>query len=180
MLEAMLLTKTLSFNKQNGFSLIEVMVSFLILGVGLLGMGTMVSNGVKMNQNAHFRTASVVLAQDLADKVRANRSVDYGDIENPTVDNSCILSASDTLTACTSLATTDLALWNQAVARVLPGGVGVICGDDTPMDGASPDEKKCDGGDATAIKIWWIDNSSMDMETEDKDIKWQRYTTVLY
>lgn len=166
--------------KQSGFSLIEVMVSFLILGVGLLGMGTMVSNGVKMNQTAHHRTTSIVLAQDMADKVRANRSTDYTSISEASSDSSCILSGSANLAACDSLAETDVAIWEEAVAQALPGGKAEICKDDTPMDGKSPTEPECDGGDAIAIKIWWVDNARMGKSTEAKDVKWQRYNSMMY
>lgn len=167
-------------SSQFGFSLIEVMVSFLILGVGLLGMGTMVSNGIQMNQTAHLRTASIVLAQDMADKIRANRSADYISIPNPSITASCSLTSSaTTITACGSLAETDVARWNQSLSQLLPGGVGVICSDDTPMDGNNPAAPACDGGDATAIKIWWVDNNQTENGTAIAAATWQRYVSVI-
>jgi type IV pilus assembly protein PilV len=166
---------------EQGFTLIEVMISFLILAIGLLGMGSMVATGTQLNQNAHLRTASVVLAQDMADRVRANRQVDYATIETPEIASDCFASESDTLSACATMAETDIAVWNASVAQLLPGGQGVICGDDTPSDGDSPDAPACDGGDATAIKIWWVETS----RTEESDggsesLVWQRHVSVLY
>lgn len=57
---------------QRGTSLIEVIVSLLILGVGLLGMLSLQANGLNGNQRANFVTDAQILAQDMADRIRAS------------------------------------------------------------------------------------------------------------
>lgn len=56
---------------QKGAGLVETMVSLLILGVGLLGVLSLQVNGSSSNQRAVFLTEAQVLAQDMADRIRA-------------------------------------------------------------------------------------------------------------
>ena len=57
---------------QYGFSLIEVLISVLVFGVGVLGLGSLQIASLKGSSNAHYRTTASVLAQDLADRMRSN------------------------------------------------------------------------------------------------------------
>lgn len=59
---------------QKGTSLIEVMVSLLILGVGLLGMLSLQANGLNGNQRANFVTDAQIVAQDMAGRIQASAS----------------------------------------------------------------------------------------------------------
>jgi type IV pilus assembly protein PilV len=56
---------------QRGSGLIEVMVSLLILGVGLLGMLSLQANGLNSGQRALFATEANLLAQDMANRILA-------------------------------------------------------------------------------------------------------------
>lgn len=56
---------------QRGSGLIEVMVSLLILGVGLLGVLSLQVNGINSNQRAVFVTEAQMLAQDMANRILA-------------------------------------------------------------------------------------------------------------
>lgn len=58
--------------KQCGFSMIEVLVSLLVIGVGLLGMSGLQLSAMKSTSNAHSRTTASILAFSMAEKMRAN------------------------------------------------------------------------------------------------------------
>jgi type IV pilus assembly protein PilV len=60
--------------KQQGMSLIEVMVAVAILATGLLGLGALQTRSIMFNQSAHYRSIAADLASDLADRIRANRN----------------------------------------------------------------------------------------------------------
>jgi type IV pilus assembly protein PilV len=60
---------TLSF--QSGVSLLEVMITVLILTVGLLGMAKMQMISASYNQSSFFRSQATLLAYDMADRMRA-------------------------------------------------------------------------------------------------------------
>jgi len=58
--------------KQHGFSLIEILISVLVFGVGILGLGGLQIASLKGSNDAHYRTTASVLAMDLADRMRSN------------------------------------------------------------------------------------------------------------
>ena len=59
---------------QQGFTLIEVMVAVFVLAVGILGMAGMQAVSVRESQNSIFRSQADILAGDMADRLRANRT----------------------------------------------------------------------------------------------------------
>jgi len=61
-------------NKQQGFSLLELMIAILILAIGLLGMAAMQSVALSSNQEAQIRVQALAIAEDLASRMRANRA----------------------------------------------------------------------------------------------------------
>lgn len=56
-----------------GFSLIEVMVAVLVLGLGLLGFALLQTMSVRFTQSANQRTQATNLAYDMLDQIRVNR-----------------------------------------------------------------------------------------------------------
>lgn len=57
---------------QSGFTLIEVLVSVLILLVGMLGVVGMQMLSLQANQGAYFRSQAVYIASEILDAMRAN------------------------------------------------------------------------------------------------------------
>ena len=58
--------------RQEGFTLIELMIAIVILSVGLLGMATLTGSIVQKNKLSNDLTAATTLAQDKLEEVRAN------------------------------------------------------------------------------------------------------------
>lgn len=58
---------------QDGFSLIEVLVAVLVLGIGLLGFAALQLSAVSTGEEGYYRSQATLIAQDLADRMRANR-----------------------------------------------------------------------------------------------------------
>ena len=112
--------------KQSGFTLLEVLIALLILSIGLLGLASLQTNGLRSNQMASMRTTATQLAYDIADRMRANPGgVDAQNyvITAAAADPTIPTGQSCEAIACTSaqMATYDLAQW-RAAARNLPGG----------------------------------------------------------
>lgn len=59
--------------RQQGFSLIEVLIAVLVLGVGLLGFAMLQTTSLRMTQSAGYRTQATNLANELLDQMRASR-----------------------------------------------------------------------------------------------------------
>ncbi len=57
---------------QGGFTLIEVMVSVLVLLVGILGVVGMQMLSLQANQGAYFRSQAIFAAAEILDAMRAN------------------------------------------------------------------------------------------------------------
>lgn len=60
--------------RQKGISLIEILVTLVILAVGLLGLAGLMLDGLRNNQSAYLRTQASILAYDMADRMRINRT----------------------------------------------------------------------------------------------------------
>lgn len=157
------------FRLDGGFTLLEVLVATVVLSVGMLSLAGLQVIGLRTGHSSYLRTQATIQSYDIIDRMRANeRGVEY--YNKPTLagsagteDTNC-----ETVNGCdtASMAAHDLFRWNEAIADVLPGGVGVVCVDSTPEDGDLSDPA-CDnlggGNSATAtyaIKIWWTDDQS--------------------
>ena len=79
-------------SNQSGFSLLEVLITLVVLAFGLLGLGMMQTMNLRFTKSAEQRTQAVNLASELLDTIRANRSevdaylMDEADFESVTVD----------------------------------------------------------------------------------------------
>jgi type IV pilus assembly protein PilV len=58
---------------QRGFHLIEVLVAVVVLSIGLLGIAALQVQGLRYNYGSFSRSQAVVIANDLAERIYANR-----------------------------------------------------------------------------------------------------------
>jgi type IV pilus assembly protein PilV len=145
--------------QQSGFTLIEVLVSVLVLSIGLVGVAALQGVSLKNTQSAFMRSQATALAYDLADRMRANVIAARTGLYDP--GTAATVTGCKSTTGCTAqdMAKHDLAEWNAAIATYLPMGQGFVCVDSTPNDGTSAASPACDGsGTQLTVKIWWDDN----------------------
>lgn len=152
-------------HKSNGFlsalagsTLIEVLVSLLVLSFGMLGMAGVQAVSLRGNLAAYYRTMATTQSVDIVERMRANivgvADGDYDDAGGAATAN-CF-----TAIGCSSaqMAAQDIFDWSATVTATLPLGGSVICLDSTPTDG-TPEATACDGaGSIYAIKLWWDDD----------------------
>jgi type IV pilus assembly protein PilV len=64
-----------------GFTLIEVLVTIVVMGIGLLGFALLQTMNLRFAQSANYRTQATNLAYNLPDQMRSNRrfAVQYED-----------------------------------------------------------------------------------------------------
>ncbi len=105
--------------RQQGFSLLEVLVAVLILAVGVLGALLMQTNALRYSASAADHTQATFIAYDMLDRMRAN-PVDLHRYAT-SVQPGCTASPSST-----SILATDLADFAHAVSCLLPGGHGGV------------------------------------------------------
>mgnify|MGYP005846657843 CR=1 FL=1 len=69
--------------RQRGVTLIEILITLLVLAVGLLGLAALQGLSLQSGQVAYQRSQAVSIAYEVADFARANRSVaSAGDLQD--------------------------------------------------------------------------------------------------
>lgn len=109
-----------------GFSLIEVMIALLVLGVGLLGFALLQTMNVRFTKSAQQRTVASNLAYEIIDIMRTQRSMgsyfngitfnSFSDLDPDTV---CVRSADATVSA-------NIDRWKCEVSTALPEGAAEV------------------------------------------------------
>ena len=117
----------------HGFTLVEVLVALVVLTIGMLGIAAVYLEGLRSSRMALLRTQAVVLAADMADRIRANRYVISGaQVYDPTSTVATARDACDKTTDVTSTCSpsqmfaNDLARWQSSIQNRLPGGAGTV------------------------------------------------------
>ena len=140
--------------KDNGFSLIEILITLVILSFGLMGLAFLQINAMQLNHGAYLRTQIEVLTYDMVDRLRANRteamsSANYQltlSTEPPTPSINC-----NTANCSESqMAEFDLYEWREYLSNNLPQGKGAISY-----------VVMADGGRLYTIDIKWLANRSV-------------------
>ena len=104
-------------HRQSGFSLLEVLITIVIMAIGLLGLAGLTAASMRNSHGSYNRSQAVWLSYDMADRMRANRA-------------SAVAGNYNTALAAAapgggSVSATDLGQWKAAVAQ-LPGGRGAV------------------------------------------------------
>ena len=97
-------------NRTKGFSLIELLVAVLVMGIGVLGITALQMVSLQNNRGALLRADAVQLAYDMMDRIRANTGAAYGALDigdGPPAATDCMANN------CTAaqMAAFDLAVW---------------------------------------------------------------------
>jgi len=164
-------------NRRNhsGFTLVEVLVTVVVVSIGLLGLAGLQINGLRANMSSEARSKATLLASDIIERMRANpvglTDNDYANITtagagcgvqpNPFCSNTSSSIAADCTTA--EMATFDAWVWAcgmpPANGNVQPGGVTnqlnqgtgtVVC---TDVD--TTDADACSEGSTYTVTVTW-------------------------
>ena len=135
--------------QQNGFTLIEVLVSVFVLALGVIGIAGMQLTAMRNSQQSNYQTVAVQLASELADNMRSNAAVmKKDDSDNPFLFSYDSASGSNpdepgskcyTTTNCDAdaLAKFDIYEWSLRLKGMLPNGRVKVCRDKQPVTGGT-------------------------------------------
>ena len=149
--------------KAKGFSLVEVLVTLLVVSIGIFSILAVITVSLQMNSSSVYRTIASQQAYAMAEMLRANptttgtinstAAVTFANPGTGATSTSCWNS-----TGCTRnfYLNTMIDAWNKQLAAVLPSGAGTVCQDTTPSDG-SPTKWACDNGlyAPYVVKVCW-------------------------
>ena len=115
-------------SRQQGFSLVEVLIALIIMSVGMLGIAGLYVQSLQAGRTSMFRHHAVALAGDITDRIRANPTagVAYAGVG---ADNNCVAANVDC--DVVGMAANDIWLWDQQAVDSLPNGDVVVNFDDT-------------------------------------------------
>ena len=164
-----------------GFTLIEVLISILVLAIGMFGAAALQLSAMRTTQQSAMHTAALALASEIADRMRMNtKAMKAADADNLflKIDFSAITSTIDPATGVAApttvdepakycnldvvcdadeLARFDIYEWKKRLQALLPTGRAVVCRDTNAWDGlASRYKWACSGSTAPiTVKIGW-------------------------
>jgi type IV pilus assembly protein PilV len=120
--------------QQQGFSMIEVLVTLVIIATALLGTAGLQAHALKTSKGSEFRNQAIFLSADIVERMEANKtealagSYAVAAGAGAGAGAGAVSTACDAFGACAgpALVAYDLANWQAAVVATLPAGVGVI------------------------------------------------------
>ncbi len=121
---------------QRGVAMLEALIAFFVLAIGLMGLASMQMKSVQFNQGAYHRSQATMAMDDILDRMRVNRT--------QALANTYVVSYSAT-GGGSGIASTDLTAWLLFLKDNLPEGQGAIA---------------CDMANLCTIKIRWRDRFS--------------------
>lgn len=156
-------------SRHSGFSLVEVLVSIMILSFGVLGSVGMQAAAMRSNKEVRLQALAGSLSRELAEKMRGNNLVAIGTtaVANPYLlgvtllkDTTVTVPAVNCFTAnCTTgaaIAAWDIYDWQLRVKDALPSARVLICMDETPFTAAGLPEWDCSNtGNVAVLKLAW-------------------------
>jgi len=110
--------KRLANSRQAGYLMIEVLITMFILAVGLLGVVGLQARAEQAETDSYQRTQALILAQDMADRISANRTVAFDTTTSPYVVPTTAALGTGSAKDCSAPATTadiDLCAWSNAL-----------------------------------------------------------------
>ena len=116
--------------RQHGFTLIEVLVTLVIMAIGLLGLAGMQATSLRNTESAYQRSQAAMLAYDMLDRMRTNSTGVASGAYNSIGTTAATAGTDCGSSVCSSsaMATYDDADWHAKIAEVLPSGTGSVSG----------------------------------------------------
>lgn len=135
----------INFRRTRGFTLIEVLVSMIILALGLLGLASLQGIALKNNQDAYLFGQANALAYEMSDRIKANKrgwNPSGTNVSIPTAAQlaaiaNCTVGCNSAAASCTTaqMAAFDYCYWQQsATTKLAPNATAII----TTSTGTAP------------------------------------------
>jgi len=136
------LTRNSFAGKQSGFSLIEALIAFLILSVGMLGIASLQMISLKAGKTAAYRTVAVIKVEEMFERIRNNPTQVINYASSVTSGNDLGCNDYVTVTTCNSLQMVayDVYEWELGLDDSLTANAGVTTNIDIidPVPGVQP------------------------------------------
>jgi len=144
-----------------GFSMVETLVSLLVLSIGLLGVAGLQVSGMKANQSAYIRSQATLAAYDMIDRMRTNpdgvTANHYNSMSSASLPNDPNCVTSDSGCTAAALAANDLREWTYEHLSLLSSGSGTVT----------------KSGSVFTVSVNWVDPSETTSPNKSISINFQ-------
>ena len=103
--------------KQRGFTMLEVLVSMIVIALGLLGYAGLQAASLKNGNTAYLRSQATMLSHDIVERMRVNRAVALVGTYNIAIGSTG---------GGSGVAGNDLSEWKRNLSQSLPAGDGAV------------------------------------------------------
>ncbi len=155
-----------------GFSLVEVLVSVVILSFGMLGMVGLQATSLQANREARLQSTASEMARELGELMRGNADVFFDPTTKaplstspyfftsaaPPTASTCLNVGSNCATT-TDIANAEVTEWLTRLNDQLPGARVEVCLDSAPYSGGLPAWGCTAASGIPTVKIGWTRNS---------------------
>jgi type IV pilus assembly protein PilV len=148
---------------QHGFSMLEILITLVIIAIAMLGTAGLQLNALRLNKGSQFRTQAIFLASDMTERMEANKAAAVLGTYAIAATSAVSVAATDCAAAACdspSLAAWDKSQWGASVSNLLPQSSWSVC-----IANVAP--PACDAAPVAAnpstysIVIRWIDRSDV-------------------
>lgn len=160
-------------HRQRGFSLLEVLVTVVILSIGMLGVAAVLVTVHKANASSYLRQQAVQQAYDIIDRMRANRAAALQKLYDAAPPSSPLVSCTSSICSPAQLASYDLWQWNTDLTNDLPAATESIV---TSTFGTAPNTST-----VVTVNLTWSDSPTQETLTPQQSVTPATYSlqTVL-
>ncbi|MBB3102109.1 type IV pilus modification protein PilV [Azomonas macrocytogenes] len=142
-----------------GFSLIEMLVTIVLVAIGVLGMVAMQARTITFTQDSVQRNAAAMLADDLIEIIRSADIVDSNGLPPSTsgyykAKSSTFPNAPETCSPLPASASQRLSCWAKKTGEILPGAADLLSSDFYICRSATPTNCSTNGS-AIEIQLAW-------------------------
>lgn len=119
----------------SGFTLIEVLVTIVVVSFGLIGLAGLLFSAISAGQTSMQRSVAVAMANEMGDRIRANwMAVKAGAYDNVALTlydgaGGCATTCMTSVCSPADQAALDICIWKAQLQKQLPNGKGSITGD---------------------------------------------------
>lgn len=106
--------------KQHGFSMLEILITLVIVATALFGTAGLQVRAMRMNQGGQFRSQAVFLASDIAERMEANKAAAVaGNYAVASTSTASVPAADCAQAVCdpANLASWDISQWGAAIVN---------------------------------------------------------------
>jgi len=152
-----------------GFTLLEVLVTILVVSIGLLGLARAQVASLQFNHSAHLRSQATFLMNDILDRMRSNSTAAVGGHYTLALGQAAASPGRDCGNPAQSCSPAEMAAydrwqWKQDLAGRLPGGDGAV----QSMAGAAEPG-------SFVVTVRWRDDRSKEADAQFEDLSvWTR------